>query len=134
MADLALPRFGMDETQFERGTSLDVAEPTFRGNALSMGARWFPYRSSFGDLYLLATGGMYHLVFDGFIGGVLQTERGAYRLGGSVGGGFQFHHSLTDFDVVVRYHRFTDTGTFGLGDLTWLEIGLAVDMEMGRDR
>jgi len=29
-----------------------------------------------------------------------------------------------NIDFTLRYHRFTDTGHFGLGDLSWLELGM----------
>lgn len=76
----------------------------------------------------MASAGMYQLIFDRFLNGhrdVYTIINGAYKMGGSFGGGMEFR--LGDdivIDGVLRYHNYTDTGYFGEGNLAWLELGL----------
>lgn len=131
MVDLALPRFKVDNDRFQRATNMNIQEAFYQGKVLSVGARWSGYRASWGRAFLIASGGMYQLIYDRFEEGIQTVTEGAFRLGGAVGAGLQYDFALVDADLSIRYHRFTDTGNFGLGDLSWLEIGASVVLPVG---
>lgn len=128
MVDIALPRFSVDGDKFEEGTRTLIDQEFYKGKTLSMGVRWFLYSSPSRKGFVMASAGMYHLIFDRFLNGrrdKYTVINGAFKLGGAVGGGMEFR--LRDdivIDGVLRYHHYSDTGYFGEGSLAWLEIGL----------
>jgi hypothetical protein len=73
---------------------------------------------------------MYQLDRERFEFGVLVEQEGAFRPGAAIGAGLQF--TLRDFDLhaAMRYHRFTDTGHYALGDLSWLEFTILFSMRI----
>lgn len=131
MIDLALPRFKVDTERFQRVTNMNIQEAFYQGKVLSVGGRWSPYRAGWGKAFLVASGGMYQLIYDRFEQGVQTVTDGAFRLGAAVGGGIHYRFELVDVDLTARYHRYTDTGNFGLGDLSWLELGFSVVLPVG---
>lgn len=131
MIDLVLPRFKVDTERFQRETNMNIQDAFYQGKVLSVGARWSPYRAGWGKAFLTASGGMYQLIYDRFERGIQTVTEGAFRLGGAVGAGVQYDFALVDADLSIRYRRYTDTGNFGLGDLSWLEFGLSVVLPVG---
>ncbi len=133
--DLALPRFKVRTGEFIQTTNVHLSEAKYMGKMLGMGLRMFVGEPEWGKPFVLVTGGMYQLTFDRFLAGVQRITRGAFRPGAAVGGGVEFKIGEFDVEGTLRYHRFTDTGNFGLGDLSWIEIGFGLDLQVaGRGR
>ncbi len=131
MADLVLPRFGVADGDYNRNFFPPIGDAFYRGKILSVGARWIGFRGlKGGDGYLMVTGGMYQLTFDRFDGPVQVITEGAFRPGAAIGAGVQLPLKDFDIDLTLRYHRFTDTGHFGLGDLSWLELSILISLEV----
>lgn len=131
MADLILPRFSVAEKEYNTDYFPPISDALYKGKVLSLGARWFAYRGPWrGEGYLMISGGMYQLVYERFDGPVQVITEGAFRPGAAIGAGIQLPLGDFDIDASIRYHRFTDTGHFGLGDLSWLEIGLLFSLRV----
>lgn len=130
VADLVLPRFRLQSGAFERQSGEHIANAIYFGKALSIGGRWIPYNTAWGRVFVMVTGGMYQLNFDRFIGGVQVITKGAFKDGASIGCGVEYNKWLLAADLMVRYHRFTDSAHFGVGGLSWLEIGLQVSFDL----
>ncbi|MCK4772774.1 MAG: hypothetical protein KAT18_07620 [Candidatus Latescibacteria bacterium] len=129
MVDLALPRFKVDEQKYEKNTRTLIDEAFYKGKILSLGARWFPFANPFKRGFVMASAGMYQLIWDRFLNGgrdIYTVINGAYKLGGAVGGGLEFKLGDVMMDGVLRYHHYMDACNFGEGNLSWLEIGLQV--------
>jgi hypothetical protein len=129
--DLALPRFKVRTGDFTQTNNIGIEDAEYFGKMLAVGARFFLGEPAWGKPYLVATGGMYQLNYNRYLNGLLTETKGAFRPGAAIGGGVQF--KIADFILEgdVRYHRFTDTGNFGLGDLSWIELALGLDLQIG---
>lgn len=133
--DLALPRFKVRTGEFTEVTNTYIADARYYGKMLGVGLRMFVGEPTWGKPFVVATGGMYQLTFDRFLGGVQTITAGAFRPGAAIGGGVEFKVGEFDLEGTLRYHRFTDTGNFGLGDLSWIELGFGLDLQLsGRRR
>jgi hypothetical protein len=125
VVDLVLPRFKVNEGAYNDSFYPSIGEAFYKGKILSLGARWIGFRGlRGGDGYLMVTGGMYQLIYDRFVGAPQTITEGAFRPGAAIGAGVQLPLQDFNIDFTLRYHRFTDTGHFGLGDLSWLELGI----------
>ena len=125
VVDLVLPRFRVKEDAYNDSFIPGIGEAYYKGKILSLGGRWVGFRGlRGGDGYLMVTGGMYQLIYDRFVGPVQEITEGAFRPGAAIGAGVQLPLRDFNIDFTLRYHRFTDTGHFGLGDLSWLELGM----------
>jgi len=132
--DLALPRFRVHTDEFTLTNNIHIADAQYFGKMIALGARIFIGEPVWGKPYLVATGGMYQLNYDRFLSGVLIETRGAFRPGAAIGGGVRFMIAEFTLEGDVRYHRFTDTGNYGLGDLSWVEFAFGIDLQIGRKR
>jgi len=130
MVDLTLPTFKFKTSQFTSDHLYPVEDAKYSGKMLSLGARWWAWPVAGGRSFLLVSGGMYQLNRERFEFGVLRELEGAFRPGAAIGGGIQF--TMSDFELhsTVRYHRFTDTGHFGLGDISWVEFAFMFSMRI----
>lgn len=129
-ADLTLPRFKLDQTEFRRDSSIHITNPDYYGRALGLGARYIVLNRNWGRAFLLATGGMYQLNLERFLSGPEVKTLGAYHPGASIGAGVEYTVWLLATDFTLRYHRYTDYDHFGAGDLAWLEISLQVSFDL----
>jgi hypothetical protein len=130
--DLALPRFKVRTGKFILTNSIPIEDAEYFGKMLAVGARLFVGKPDWGKPYLVATGGMYQLNYDRFLSGFEVETRGAFRPGAAIGGGIRFKVADFTLDGDIRYHRFTDTGNYGLGDLSWIELAFGMDLQIGR--
>ena len=124
LVDLALPTFKFKTAEYLDDHLIPLAEAEWEGKMLSLGGRWRGWRVGNGEAYLMASGGMYQLNLNRFEFGVLREREGAFRPGAAIGAGVNLPLRDFELDAAFRYHRFTDTGNFGLGDLSWLEFGI----------
>ena len=132
--DLTLPRFKVRTSDFTLINNTHIADAQYFGKMLAVGVRVFLGEPVWGKPYLIATGGMYQLNYDRFLSGVLIESRGAFRPGAAVGGGVRFKVAEFTLEGEVRYHRFTDTGNYGLGDLSWIELAFGMDLQIGKKK
>jgi hypothetical protein len=124
MVDLTLPRFKFGTTAYLNDNLIPLQDAKWEGKLISLGGRWRGWRVGRGEAYLMASGGMYQLNLSRFEYGVLVERAGAFRPGAALGAGVNLPLRDFELDAGFRYHRFTDTGHYGLGDLSWLEFAV----------
>lgn len=125
MIDLSLPKFKVNHTEFRRQNSIMIDEALYKGKVLSLGARWFALPSLTEKGFLMASAGMYQMIWDRFLDGrrdKYTIKSGGYKPGFSAGFGMHFEFGPIPMDGVLRFHHYLDNRTFGDGGLSWLEL------------
>ena len=125
MFDLSLPKFKVDHEEFLNQNTDRIDDAFYKGKVLSLGARWFALSSLTEKGFLMASAGMYQLVWDRFLNGMRSRDTiilGGFKPGFSVGCGIQFEFGPIPMDGVLRFHSYLDNRAFGEGGLGWLEL------------
>ncbi|MFC1628290.1 hypothetical protein ACFL3H_04155 [Gemmatimonadota bacterium] len=134
VTDLLVPNFKMKTREFRQQSNMYIAHARYLGKLLSVGARWFPLKWSWGRGFLIGTAGMYQLINDRILSGTQVVERGAFKAGGALGVGFELSNLIVPMDVVLRFHRYTDYGHFVQGDIAWVELALHLSFPLEEER
>jgi len=80
------------------------------------------------------TGGMYQLINQRTLLGVVRVTKGAFKAGVSAGIGLEYAKFILPIDLMVRFHRYTDYGHFVRGDIAWIEMAVRFNFPLMDER
>jgi hypothetical protein len=132
--DLIIPRFKMKTEEFRLVSNLNINHATYFGKILNAGLRWSPAEWSWGRSYLMVTGGMYQLINQRTLLGIVRVTKGAFKAGASIGIGVEYNRFILPIDMLLRFHRYTDYGHFVHGDIAWIEASVRFNFPMAEER